>query len=174
MDYFSLTYGTVSDHGGAVDMIAPMGGEHPRVEAESKRFCDLLSKPVLVAGRINQMRYAASLIEDGAADMVGLARANICDPEIINKTLGGKLKIFEVCIGCNQACIGHRHTGAPISCIQNPVTGRELKLEHLKLTERPKHVLVAGRPRWHESRRSRGRAWAPGHCASVPPSSAVR
>ena len=144
VDYFSLTYGTVSDHGGAVDMIAPMGGEHPRVEAESKRFCDSLNKPVLVAGRINQMRYAASLIEDGAADMVGLARANICDPEITNKTLDGKVEDIRVCIGCNQACIGHRHTGAPISCIQNPVTGRELNLEHLKLTERPKHVLVAG------------------------------
>ncbi|MDP6743552.1 MAG: FAD-dependent oxidoreductase, partial [SAR324 cluster bacterium] len=48
------------------------------------------------------------------------------------------------CIGCNQACIGHYHKGVPISCIQDPISGRELKLSKRTKTENPKKILIAG------------------------------
>ena len=50
VDYFSLTLGTVAAHGAAVDMIAPMGGDHARIEQRSGAFRTALSKPVLIAG----------------------------------------------------------------------------------------------------------------------------
>ncbi|MBT6827250.1 MAG: FAD-dependent oxidoreductase, partial [Rhodospirillales bacterium] len=47
-------------------------------------------------------------------------------------------------IGCNQACIGHYHMGVPISCIQNPQSGRELSLEVTSQATDKKTVIVAG------------------------------
>lgn len=144
VDYFSLTLGTVAAHGAAVDMIAPMGGDHARIEQRSGAFRTALSKPVLIAGRIHQMTHAESIVARGDADMVGMARAQVCDPEIVSKAFDLRSDDIRACIGCNQACIGHRHSGAPISCIQNPVTGRELTLGKLSRANPPRRVLVAG------------------------------
>ena len=56
------------------------------------------------------------------ADMCGMTRAMICDPEMPNKAKAGRLDDIRACIACNQACIGHFHKGYPISCIQHPET----------------------------------------------------
>ena len=58
--------------------------------------------------------------------MCGMTRAMISDPEMPNKAREGRTDDIRACIACNQACIGHYHMGYSISCIQNPVTGREL------------------------------------------------
>ena len=85
-----------------------------------------INTAVFVAGRINQPQDAEKVIASGQADMVGMTRAMICDPEMAGKAEAGKLDDIRACIGCNQACIGHFHIGYPISCIQHPETGREL------------------------------------------------
>lgn len=144
LDYFNVAYGTVSDYGGAVGMISPMGGDHPDIAQYSRKIRDVVKRPVLVAGRINQMAAAADIVTRGDADMIGMVRANICDPEITNKTRQGRIEDIRVCIGCNQACIGHRHTGSPLSCIQNPVTGRELSFSNPPPAHIPKRIIVAG------------------------------
>ena len=144
LDYFSVTYGTVSDHGGALGMIPPMGGDHPDIADYSRKIREVVDAPVFVVGRINQMAHAADIVSRGDADMVGMVRANVCDPEITKKTREGRIEDVRVCIGCNQACIGHRHSGAFISCIQNPVTGRELRFSDPPPATKPKRILVAG------------------------------
>ena len=144
LDYFSVTYGTVSDHGGALGMIPPMGGDHPDIADYSRKIREVVDAPVFVVGRINQMSHAADIVSRGDADMVGMVRANVCDPEITKKTREGRIEDVRVCIGCNQACIGHRHSGAFISCIQNPVTGRELRFSDPPPATKPKGILVAG------------------------------
>ena len=82
---------------------------------------------MFVTGRINQPQIAEQLLAAGAAHMVGMTRALICDPEMPRKAHAGRLDYIRACIGCNQACIGHFHLGYPISCIQHPETGRELR-----------------------------------------------
>jgi len=64
------------------------------------------------------------VIAGGHADVCGMTRALICDPDMPNKTARGTPEDIRACIACNQACIGHFHKGYPISCIQNPVSGR--------------------------------------------------
>jgi NADPH-dependent 2,4-dienoyl-CoA reductase/sulfur reductase-like enzyme len=56
-----------------------------------------------------------------------MVRALICDPLLPQKTAAGQVDDIRACIGCNQACIGHFHSGFPISCIQYPESGRELE-----------------------------------------------
>ena len=143
LDYFSVAYGTVSDSGGALGMISPMGGDHSDIAHYSRKIREVVARPVFVAGRINQMAHAADIVSSGSADMIGMVGANICDPEIMNKTRTVHVEDIRVCIGCNQACIDHRHSGAFVSCIQNPVTGRELSFSNPPPASPAKKILVA-------------------------------
>jgi pyruvate/2-oxoglutarate dehydrogenase complex dihydrolipoamide dehydrogenase (E3) component len=56
----------------------------------------------------------------------------------------GDAEEIRACIGCNQACIGHFHKGAPISCIQHPETGRETRYGQLEAAIERKRILVVG------------------------------
>jgi 2,4-dienoyl-CoA reductase-like NADH-dependent reductase (Old Yellow Enzyme family) len=84
--------------------------------------------PVLATTRVVDLRDAERLVADGVADLVGMTRALIADPELVTKTLAGQTDEVIECIGCNQACIGHYHAGVPIGCAVNARTGRELTL----------------------------------------------
>ena len=88
---------------------------------------EVLSVPVLTAGRINQPQQAEHALASGQSDMIGMVRAFIADPDFALKAEQDRPDDIRVCIACNQACIGHRHSGHGISCIQFPETGRELE-----------------------------------------------
>ena len=85
-----------------------------------------------------------AILASGQADMCGMTRAQICDPEMANKALEDRPDDIRACIGCNQACIGHFHLGYSISCIQHPETGREMTYGAVKPAARKKKVLIAG------------------------------
>lgn len=73
-----------------------------------------------------------------------MTRAMICDEQLANKALEDRADEIRECIGCNQACIGHMHVGAPISCIQHPESGRELLYGERKAARRKRRILVVG------------------------------
>ena len=83
---------------------------------------------VLATTRVVDLEAADRMIRDGVADLVGMTRALIADPELIAKTQAGATDEVIECIGCNQACIGHYHAGVPIGCAVNARTGRERTL----------------------------------------------
>jgi NADPH-dependent 2,4-dienoyl-CoA reductase/sulfur reductase-like enzyme len=130
--------------GGSVHVVPPMEIAHAYVAPKAGTIRAAVGLPVLVAGRINQPQIAEHVLSAGQADMCGMTRALISDPEMPNKALAGRTDDIRACIGCNQACIGHYHMGYAISCIQNPVTGRELKLGKIAKAAAPKRILVAG------------------------------
>ena len=76
--------------------------------------------------------------------MIGMARALIADPEFVNKVIQNKSDQIRACIGCNQACVGHRLTHHAISCIQNPRTGREQFFQNFRRSNSTKAVIVIG------------------------------
>ncbi len=84
------------------------------------------------------------MIRTGQADMCGMTRAQICDPELAGKAAEDRVDFIRACIGCNQACIGHMQMGFPISCIQHPETGRELIYGTVEKAARLRDVLVVG------------------------------
>jgi NADPH-dependent 2,4-dienoyl-CoA reductase/sulfur reductase-like enzyme len=103
-----------------------------------------VSKPVFVAGRINQPQTAEQILASGQADMCGMTRAMIADPEMANKARTGHGDDIRACIACNQACIGRMQAGYSISCIQHPETGRELIYGDITPAEHPRRVMVVG------------------------------
>ncbi|EPJ49586.1 MAG: NADH:flavin oxidoreductase [Osedax symbiont Rs2] len=146
LDFVSVIAGTSASLGGAVHIVPPMSIDNAYLAPDSKQFKENLHIPVFVAGRINQPQEAETILVNAEADMVGMTRALICDPQLPAKAAAGLLENIRACIGCNQACIGHFHRGLPISCIQHPESGRELSYGFGKppRAANSKRVMVVG------------------------------
>lgn len=144
IDYFNVVAGTSASLKGAVHIVPPMYFTNGYSAPFAASLKQLVTKPVFVAGRINQPQTAEQLLASGQADMCGMTRAMICDPQMPAKAAEGRVDDIRACIACNQACIGHFHKGYPISCIQHPETGRELSLGIKTPAASRKRVLVAG------------------------------
>lgn len=144
IDYLHIVAGTSASLGGAVHIVPPMAIEPAYLAREAGTFKASLDIPLFVTGRINQPQEAELILARGQADVCGMTRALICDPQMPTKTERGQVEDVRACIACNQACIGHFHRGLPISCIQHPETGRELQYGTLQRATAPKRVMVAG------------------------------
>ncbi len=80
---------------------------------------------IVAATRVVDLTAAEQIVTAGTADLIGMTRALIADPDLIAKTLRGRPDEVVECVGCNQSCIGHYHAGVPIGCAVNARTGRE-------------------------------------------------
>jgi 2,4-dienoyl-CoA reductase-like NADH-dependent reductase (Old Yellow Enzyme family) len=144
LDYLNVIAGTSATASGAAHIVPSMANAHGYVAPFAQKVKQATGKPVFVAGRINQPQIAEEVLASGAADMCGMTRAMIADPEMPNKARTGRTDDIRACIGCNQACIGHFQLGLPISCIQHPETGRELRHEQKPRAATPRKIMVVG------------------------------
>jgi len=144
VDYINTTLGSMAKPGASIHVVPPMEIAPGYVAAKAAVIRAGVSVPVFVAGRINQPQVAEAVLAAGQADMCAMTRALITDPDLPLKARSGRPDEIRACIGCNQACIGHFHAGNPISCIQNPVAGRETRLTVPPPAARGLKVLVAG------------------------------
>jgi len=102
--------------------------------------------PVFCTNRINDPHLAEKILAEGQADMIGMVRALICDPELPNKAMEGRIEDIRNCIACNQGCIARMGLGYRLGCMHNPAAGEEQKLGigTLKPADTPKKVVVVG------------------------------
>jgi 2,4-dienoyl-CoA reductase-like NADH-dependent reductase (Old Yellow Enzyme family) len=100
--------------------------------------------PLLIQGSVRNLETAAGIVERSQSDLVGLVRAHIADPEIVNKARAGRASETRRCVGANQGC--WRRLGQNVSCTVNPAAGRELQFSVALLKPAPsaKKVLVIG------------------------------
>lgn len=146
LDYLSVVGGSSSTLTGSIHIVPPMSVGNAYTAPFSAAIKARTDIPVFVTGRINQPQIAEGILSKGHADACGMTRAMICDPDMPRKSHRGETDSIRACIGCNQACIGHFHAGYPISCIQNPVSGREVRFGDA-LSEKassPRSIMVVG------------------------------
>ncbi|HEX4019158.1 MAG TPA: FAD-dependent oxidoreductase [Frankiaceae bacterium] len=108
--------------------------------AAARAIRERASCPVLVTGRVTTPRNAEELIESGAADLVGLARALVADPRFAERAVGGEDAQIVRCIGCNECTL------VPFSCPVNPRAGREGELSPRRAATRRRVVVVGAGP----------------------------
>lgn len=144
LDFFDICGGSMTGVGGSIHVVPPMNFDPGYLAPVSARIREKVSAVVFIAGRINDPHTAERVIAHGHADMCGMTRAQICDPEMAGKAMRDATDDIRACIGCNQACIGHMQAGYPISCIQHPESGREAGLAVRKPAAKSLRVLVAG------------------------------
>ena len=86
------------------------------------------SVPVIATNRINDPSVAESLLSDGSADLVSMARPLLADAEFPNKAANGRAAEINTCIACNQACLDRIFSGKNATCLVNPRAARETDL----------------------------------------------
>ena len=143
-DYFNVIAGTSASSSGAQHIVPPMTVPVGYLAPFAGTLKQAIGKPVFVAGRINQPQEAERILAGGSADLCGMTRAMICDPQMPNKAKAGKTDDIRACIACNQACIGHAQLGLSISCIQFPESGRELRYGKRPHAATARRIMVVG------------------------------
>jgi 2,4-dienoyl-CoA reductase-like NADH-dependent reductase (Old Yellow Enzyme family)/thioredoxin reductase len=108
--------------------------------------------PVIVAGRINDPVLAEGILADGSADMVGMARAFIADPDFANKAREGRTEDIRTCIVTNEChYVGRRR---PVMCAINAAAGREAEMDFAPAQTRKLVLVVGGGPAGMEAART--------------------
>ena len=74
---------------------------------------EVVSAPVLVAGRILTPEAGEASLVAGDADLVAMTRAIIADPDLPAKTRRGERDRIRPCIAINESCIGRLYSGMP-------------------------------------------------------------
>lgn len=103
-----------------------------------------LSIPTLVTGRYRTLAEADAAVAAGVADLIGMTRAHIADPDLVRKTVAGTPERVRTCIGCNE-CQRAIITQAAIRCAVNPALPGGAGTEDLPTpTTHPRRVTVVG------------------------------
>lgn len=111
----------------------------------TQRIRPHLGIPVVASNRINTPEAAESVLADGVADLVSMARPLLADPHFVNKAAAGESGRINTCIACNQACLDHAFANKPVSCLVNPRAARETDPRYLPTpTVRAKRMAVVG------------------------------
>jgi mycofactocin system FadH/OYE family oxidoreductase 2 len=105
-----------------------------------------VSLPVFATGRINDPALAERVLASGQADMIGMVRAQIADPDFAAKARDGRTEEIRYCVACNQNCYGRVGLDRSIGCVQNPAAGAEAYEGEVNLIPalRRKRVMVVG------------------------------
>ena len=102
-----------------------------------------LTVPVITSNRINTPEVAESVLANGDADLISMARPFLADPEFVNKAAAGTPERINTCIGCNQACLDHVFSGKPSSCLVNPRACEETRII-IEPTNTKKTIAIIG------------------------------
>jgi mycofactocin system FadH/OYE family oxidoreductase 2 len=143
IDFVDLTLSTFYNLylvGGSMHM--PLGYAVPLAAG----IKEVVHRPVFATGRINDPVLAEKILERGQADMIGMVRSQICDPNLARKAKEGRLEEIRYCVADNQNCYGRVGVNRSIGCIQNPFVGNEKDEDELNLppTQWKKRVMVIG------------------------------
>jgi 2,4-dienoyl-CoA reductase (NADPH2) len=146
-----------------VDAISVTGGWHeaqvPQLTMEvphgafsylGQGIKESVSIPVIMSNRMN-IPVAESIVDEGGADFIALARPFIADPELANKGAEGKYDEIRPCVACNQGCLDRVMLGhLSVECLCNAEAGREYELlqgsslpSQVK-SSHPEKILVVG------------------------------
>jgi 2,4-dienoyl-CoA reductase-like NADH-dependent reductase (Old Yellow Enzyme family) len=142
VDFLNVSIGT-----SGMGMVRPLYARHLlgvyAAHTVKKAIHDV---PVFAVHRILTPDEAERILERGEADAITLVRALIADPDWPAKARAGDDEAIRRCTGCNQGCYGNLTQNLPITCVTNPVVGRERELGTGTLTRAPRvrRVVVVG------------------------------
>lgn len=130
--------------GNMADTIPPMGVQgYGFTVTYAQQVKEKVSIPVSCVGRIVTPQAAEAVVAGGMADIVGLGRSLLADPDFVKKCKEGKPHCVRCCIMCNKGCTDSIQNRSFISCVLNAENGHEYKRVITK-AETSKKVAVIG------------------------------
>lgn len=108
--------------------------------------------PVIAANRINDPFIAEKVLSAGQADLIGMGRALLADPELPNKAKSGRTEEILPCLACSR-CLSeimniYKIWGQRVStsCTVNPLAGNEGRFDLLPAGVIKNVCIVGGGP----------------------------
>lgn len=141
VDVFDVSAGLNGSLQYQIDMNSlPDGWRSYMAKAVKEKY----EKPVMTMGNIRDPKVANDILARGDADLIGMGRGLIADPDWVNKVEFGDVADIRKCISCNVGCAGNRiGNNRPIRCTVNPSTLEgDVYLKHR--VKKPCNVVVIG------------------------------
>jgi 2,4-dienoyl-CoA reductase-like NADH-dependent reductase (Old Yellow Enzyme family) len=123
VDYVSVTAGNNAYKLARVDHWPPTPAPHGAFRHLSRVVKQAVTVPVATVGRVTTLALAEAILQAGDADLVGMVRAHVADPELLPKSRAGFAAHVRPCIGAN-VCINALLAHKPLTCLANPDVGR--------------------------------------------------
>ncbi|NPV26474.1 MAG: FAD-dependent oxidoreductase [Firmicutes bacterium] len=99
--------------------------------------------PVVACNRITDPVLAEEIIKSEAADLIGLGRVLVADPDWPRKAQLGRRQEIRPCVGCNQGCLDEIFRQRPVRCLVNAEAGREA-FQRVEPAAKVKRVMIVG------------------------------
>jgi 2,4-dienoyl-CoA reductase-like NADH-dependent reductase (Old Yellow Enzyme family)/thioredoxin reductase len=135
---------TMTAIGYAADALKIVPHEPGQLLPLAEAIKEAVTIPVISAGRMD-LELGERAIEEEKADLVGICRRLIADPEYVGKAAAGRSEDIRPCTGCLNECAGRVVLGADsLRCQVNPVCGWEGEYGPIGAAEKPKKIIVVG------------------------------
>ncbi len=145
VDFLNIIRGHI-DTDAALTKVIPIQGmaSSPHVDFAGD-IKQKTSFPIFHASKINDVATARYSVQTGKLDMVGMTRAHIAEPNIVNKIITQKEDTIRPCVGATY-CLDRIYQGKEALCIHNPATGREKFIPHeiTEKSEKKRKIVIVG------------------------------
>jgi 2,4-dienoyl-CoA reductase (NADPH2) len=103
------------------------------------------STALFLQGSVVDVGQAEWAINDGVCDAVEMTRAQIADPDLVQKIKNGQHDQIRPCIRCNQTCQVRDARNPIVTCIAEPTSGHESQdPDWYQPASSPQHITVIG------------------------------
>lgn len=111
----------------------------------AKAVKDAFHKPVIAMGNMRDPKIVDELLAKGEADLIGMGRGLIAEPEWVHKVQWGAEDMLRKCISCNVGCAGNRiGVNRPIRCTVNPCINQGEDYAKRKVARQCNVVVIGG------------------------------
>jgi len=111
----------------------------------SREVREKFNKPTITTGNIRNPEIAEKILSDGDADLIGMGRGLIADPNWVTKVKNGQEDMIRKCISCNIGCAGYRiGLNRPIRCTVNPDVINEDSYKNRRVKKQTNVVVIGG------------------------------
>jgi 2,4-dienoyl-CoA reductase-like NADH-dependent reductase (Old Yellow Enzyme family)/thioredoxin reductase len=129
VDFLNIIKGRIHTDAAMTDVIPIHGMKSaPHLDFAGRMKAEV-GMPTFHAARIPDVATARHAIASGQLDMVGMTRAHMADPHIVQKIIEGREHDIRPCVGATY-CLDRIYQGGMALCIHNPATGREETMPH--------------------------------------------
>ncbi|WP_020590833.1 FAD-dependent oxidoreductase [Kiloniella laminariae] len=144
VDFLNVIRGRIDTDPGLTDVIPVQGMRSAPHLDFAGQVRAATGMPTFHAARIPDVATARHAVSAGLIDMVGMTRAHMADPHIVQKIMEGREHDIRPCVGATY-CLDRIYQGGDALCIHNAATGRELTMPHVIPRARElKKVVVVG------------------------------
>ncbi|WP_152453059.1 MULTISPECIES: NADH:flavin oxidoreductase [unclassified Roseivivax] len=154
VDFLNVIKGHIDTDPGLTDVIPVQGMKNAPFIDFAGTIRAETGMPTFHAAKIPDVATARHAVSAGLLDMVGMTRAHMADPMIVQKIVEGREDDIRPCVGATY-CLDRIYAAGDALCIHNAATGRELTMPHVvpPAAETKKVAIVGAGPAGLEAAR---------------------